>query len=932
MKQAIPASSGRQGFGAIHKSQGQGRDAELLELLFESIPVMLTIYEPGTNVLRVNRHFEQLTGWTLDDESGASLMEACYPDPVYRQEAAAFMAACSDEWRDIRLRTKDGLDLETSWANVRLSDDTQVGIGINISERKQAEEALARYRLLYQNARDIVLFIRRTDGQILEANEAALEAYGYDRPTILNLTISDLRPPEKRSELEDRMTRADEVGIRFESQHKRSDGTVFDVEISSRGADVGGQRVLLSIIRDISDRKVTELALARRAEGLRLLSETAAILLAADDPAQLADAIFDKVKDYLGADIFFNYMLEQDAHGLPILRLESAAGIDELAWAAYARMEIGEPVSGVCALKKETIYASHLIPDQQSPFAVVHEMGVRTYVCCPLMAGDRLIGTLSFGSRTKDAFEDDERELIATLCHYVAIAKERLRSERELQQRGELLSAAITATGMGVWRATRSKREGVMRMEISPEIWTMHGLPVDTVWRPDILTEFVLPEDRELVRQTISRAISDRVSVEIEYRIWRDGSIRWLMMNGRPLDDPEFEILTGVLMDITERKEVEERSLEADRRKDEFLATLAHELRNPLAPIQYAVDLMKSEGPPQGSWEVLDRQVRLMARLLDDLMDVSRITQNRLELRREPLLLGELVESAIESCRPVIEENSHAVQVLLPMESVWVSGDRARLTQVLQNLLNNAAKYTNKGGHIWVKVSVVEGQAKVSIRDDGIGIRPEYRARLFEMFSQEETAIERSQGGLGIGLSLVRALMQLHGGTVEALSDGPGKGSEFVASLPVAQAVVAHGPVAQVVQREEPLRRVLVVDDRQDAANVLATMLIMVGHVVEKANDGHEAMEKAERFRPEVVFLDIGLPLASGYEVARFIRSQPWGTDVLLIALTGWGQERDRKLSSEAGFDHHMVKPVSFEQLRALMRSPIPVDDPISAK
>ena len=367
---------------------------------------------------------------------------------------------------------------------------------------------------------------------------------------------------------------------------------------------------------------------------------------------------------------------------------------------------------------------------------------------------------------------------------------------------------------------------------------------------------------------------------------------------------------------------------ETDQRKDEFLAILAHELRNPLAPIRNAVDIIRDQQSPvpemQWARDVIDRQVDQMTRLIDDLLDISRITRGTIELRKESVQLATVVANAIEASRPLVEARRHGISITLPPEPCFLEADPARLAQVLSNLLNNAAKYMEEGGHIWLTGERERGQIVVRVKDTGVGIAPEMLPRIFDLFTQADHTLERSQGGLGIGLTLVRRLVAMHGGTVQASSAGPGKGSEFVVCLPVGQAA---GAPASPVPRDHAARtvtaqalRILVVDDNKDAANGLAKLLRLSGHEVHTAYDGLEGLGAAAMFQPNVAILDIGLPHLNGFEVAHRIRVDR-GNKVTLIAVTGWGQDSDRRKSKEAGFDHHVTKPLEFAALKKLLAS-----------
>jgi signal transduction histidine kinase/ActR/RegA family two-component response regulator len=372
---------------------------------------------------------------------------------------------------------------------------------------------------------------------------------------------------------------------------------------------------------------------------------------------------------------------------------------------------------------------------------------------------------------------------------------------------------------------------------------------------------------------------------------------------------------------------------DADRRKNKFLATLAHELRNPLAPVRNAVALLKSRSQKDPIVErvsdIIDRQVSLMARLMDDLLDIGRITNDRMELRRERIDLEAIVRDAIEMCQPLIQRSGHEVSVMGPPASILVQADPARLGQVFGNLVNNASRYMAHRGQIWITIERTGREAVVTIADTGIGIPPEQLSRIFEMFSQVDRT-DRPHGGLGIGLHLVKRLVEMHGGQVSVHSDGPGMGSRFSVRLPAlpetATVEEVSKPVPAAAPEPRPARRVLVVDDNTDNAELLRILLEDQGHETFMANDGVEGLAAAERLRPDVVLMDLGLPRIDGFEACRRIREQPWGKRILVIAITGWGQDIDRRKSQEAGFDHHLVKPVDAGAISALMNVSIVVE------
>jgi PAS domain S-box-containing protein len=364
---------------------------------------------------------------------------------------------------------------------------------------------------------------------------------------------------------------------------------------------------------------------------------------------------------------------------------------------------------------------------------------------------------------------------------------------------------------------------------------------------------------------------------------------------------------------------------EGDRRKDEFLAMLAHELRNPLAPIRNVVQLLRASDLPasQLDWATatIDRQLDQMTRLVDDLLDVSRITRGKIELRKELVDLSEIMERAVEASRPLVERWGHQLTVTLPPQPVRLEADAARLAQVFSNLLNNSAKYTDQGGQISLSAAMEGDEVVISVRDNGMGIPTEMLPRIFDLFTQVDRALDRSEGGLGIGLTLVKRLIEMQGGTVQAKSEGPGKGSEFELRLPASQPAERSQTEPQPPKEtpNQPGCRILVVDDNRDAAESLSMLLRRLGHEVHTAHDGLEGVEAAAEFRPDVVLMDIGLPKLNGYEAASRVREGPGGAELLLIALTGWGQEGDRRRSQAAGFDYHMTKPVEFKALQKLL-------------
>ncbi|MET0659898.1 MAG: ATP-binding protein [Steroidobacteraceae bacterium] len=512
-----------------------------------------------------------------------------------------------------------------------------------------------------------------------------------------------------------------------------------------------------------------------------------------------------------------------------------------------------------------------------------------------------------------------------------------------------LLTSALT-------RAAQRAQEAELRLRIIQDdaavgLWEM-DLPAGTVlasrsmWRlmglpplehPVPISEWrrhALPEEVAASIATAKQQVGTGASFyEQEFRAQMpSGELRHFLarVNVEYGEDLRAQRLRAAVVDVSRRKQLEaeqQRHIqdlrEIDRRRTEFLATLAHELRNPLAPIRHATLLAQSPRATheqvQWSLSVIDRQTHYMARLLDDLLETSRVSRGALELRTQPIELTTVMNMAVETALPLIETKGHALDNHLPSTPIWLNGDPVRLAQIFSNLLTNAAKYTPAQGHISIKAELVEEHVCVRVCDTGIGIAPDVLPRLFEMFAQADQALEHAQGGLGIGLALVKGLVQLHGGKVEAHSAGLNHGSEFVVHLPRIAAPSQYLAPAAPLQVPVVPRRILIADDNRDAADSLAALLELDGHEIHVAYDGAEALELCLRQPPHIGLLDIGMPKLDGYELARRVRAQSWGNDIKLIAITGWGERADRTRALEAGFTAHLTKPVSAASLAAVL-------------
>lgn len=515
------------------------------------------------------------------------------------------------------------------------------------------------------------------------------------------------------------------------------------------------------------------------------------------------------------------------------------------------------------------------------------------------------------------------------------ICEELLGSQRRSEQHQEYLRTTLGSIGDAVITTDGEGRVTMMNA-VAEELagWKL----AEAAGRPlDVIFNIVNEQSRQPVENPTTRALREGIIVGLANHtvlIAKDGTERPIDDSAAPIRGKDGAIFGCVLVfrDITDKKKMEDDLRQvaaelstANRKKDEFLATLAHELRNPLAPLRNALQLMQvaddDKEVVKQARVMMERQLSQMARLVDELMDISRISRGRIEIKKQRVELAAVVNDAVETSRPLIESMGHELIVTLPQQPIVLDADPTRLAQVFLNLLNNAAKYSERGGHIRLTVETQGNEISASVRDNGIGIPAEHLTRIFEMFTQVDRSLEKSQGGLGIGLNIAKRLVEKHGGRIEARSEGPGRGSEFIVHLPI----LAGESVPQPVRHLEGAAtlktslRILIVDDNKDGAESLAMMLNIMGNETRIAHDGLEGIDAAEQFRPDVVLLDIGLPKLNGFEACRRIRKQPWSKDVAFIAVTGWGQEEDRRRSQEAGFAHHMVKPVHPQALMKLL-------------
>ena len=661
---------------------------------------------------------------------------------------------------------------------------------------EDGERARALLAAIVESSDDAIVS-KSLDGTILSWNRGAERIFGYSADEAIGRHITLIIPPERHSEetaILARIARGQRIE-HFETVRRTKQGRLITVSLTvSPVRDRTGHIVGASkVARDVTARRFADDMLRKQSQTLRLLWESAAVLLAAEEPATMMQALFTRIAPHLALDV---YMYFAPTGTGDALELRSYAGLSEEQASRLARSDFSQSACGVAATRRERIVATRIQASREPILDQARRFGLRACVWSPLVAEGRLLGVLGFGTRRRDALEQGELEFLQTISHYVTVVCERARLLRELR--------------------------------------------------------------------------------------------------------------------------------DTDRRKDEFLATLAHELRNPLAPIRNALQIiaLSDEGAAlEHARSMMERQLGQMVRLIDDLLDVSRITVGKLELRKERIALATVLASAVETARPLIDASGHALHVAGTADPVYLDADPVRLAQVFSNLLNNAAKYMDRGGRIDVTTSRRGEQICVTVSDTGRGIPAEALSQVFDMFSQVDRSLERSHGGLGIGLTLVKRLVEMHGGRVEVRSEGAGKGTQVSVHLRAVSASPSPD-AARPGQRPRAASRsfrILVADDNQDAAESLAMMLRMMGNHVRTVHDGEQAVAEAAAFRPDVILLDIGMPRMNGYDAAREIRGQGWGARMVLVALTGWGQDEDKRRASQAGFDRHFTKPVSPADLERLL-------------
>jgi PAS domain S-box-containing protein len=814
------------------------------------------------------------------------------------------------------------------------------GINLDISRLMEAEQEVVRigaeserqrrlYETVLTNTPDFV-YVFSLDHKVLYANESLIKMWGRGYDGAIGKTFLEIGYEPWHAEMHEReidLVRSTKQPIRgvvpFDGTLGRRQYDYIFVPVF--GAD-GEVEAVAGTTRDITDRLETEerqAFLVRLSDALRPLS----------DPVEVQAEASRLLGEHLGASRVVYFEIRSDDY---VIERDHVVGVRSLVGrypiTSFGQAELDALVSGRTVIEADATAEPNRAPAQRAAFA---DIQVRGHVDVPLVKDGRFVAGMTVQISEPRNWTTHEVALIEETAERTWAAVERARFEAALRASEESRSLALDAAELGTFNIDLSTNI-LTSDERFRTIFAGANVPMSY----EEAFAAIHPDDQSRIRDAVAAAtrVDDPAPYAEEYRVIHpSGSVRWVFAKGRANfagDGPLRRLVSfdGTIADITARKEAEadrerllKRLRDQDLRKDEFLATLAHELRNPLAAARAAVQMMYMSDPPnadvQWARDVIDRQTVALTRLIDDLMDVSRINQGKIELKWEHVDLAKIVQDAIETSRPLIEEMGHKLTVTLPPIPVILNADLTRLTQVFQNLLNNAAKYTERAGRIDLRAELQGSDVVVSVKDTGIGIPADKLPTIFEMFSQVESALSRSQGGLGIGLNLVKRLIEMHGGSIEARSEGQSKGSEFLVRLPIVVTKTHAHTTSDDHHKAVPTSdlRILVVEDDRDVADGLAMLLKAMGNSVHTAHDGEEAVAAAKKLRPHVVLCDIGLPKLNGYEACRRMKKDAWDKKMILIALTGWGQEEDRRQSEEAGFDHHIVKPVDPQALMVLL-------------
>jgi PAS domain S-box-containing protein len=921
-------------------------ERERLRITLASIGDGVISTDAQGRVVFLNGVAERLTGWTQAEAERMPLSDVFHiVDEITRQPLENPALRALREQRVVELANhtmllaKGGAEIpvDDSAAPMRGEDGSALGAVLvfrDVTARKRAHEAQARLAAIVESSEDAILS-KTLDGVIQSWNAGAQRVFGYTAAEAIGRNITMLIPPERLSEetlIVSRLTRGERVE-HFETVRIAKGGRRLHISLSVSPVEDDEGRIIgaSKIARDITARREAEERL-RASEALhRFLHELATTTQPLTDAGEVMAATARALAEHLGVDRCAYAEVEDES--MFVITGDYTRDVPSIVgrWPVAA---FG-PECARCMLLNEpyVIDDVDLDPRAGADLDAYRRTNIQAVICVPLHKAGKFAAAMAVHQTKPRRWSPAEVELVRTVVIRCWESLERTRAARALQDAAQRLALAVEAASLGDW--SWEAESDLMRC--SPRAAQIFGIGPELEMTWTAMQGLLHPDDREPARNAVTRAITAHEQYDVEYRVLRPPREEvWVSAKGRAQYSVNGVVsgMFGVVQDITERKRLErdlrqrvEELAEADRKKDEFIALLAHELRNPLAPIRAGLHVLKlgvADDGLQKARAMMDRQLSHMVRLIDDLLDVSRVNSSRLYLQKKPVLLAEVVSHALEAVRPVIQSAGHQLDVSVPDEPIVFDADLTRLAQALGNLLTNSAKYTPKGGQIWLEAEQRGGEAVVSVRDNGIGIPAEALPRVFEMFSQVDRSVERMSGGLGIGLALVKGLIETHGGSVSAESAGPGLGSKFTIRLPVLRSDGAQlVPVVDgtsLAPSPAPRRTVVVADDSVDGAEAMAELLEALGSEAHVAHDGVSVVQLVERIRPQLVLMDVGMPGQSGLDATRQIRREAWGQDVTIIALTGWGQESDRERSRAAGCDGHLVKPIDVQSLKDLLQ------------
>jgi PAS domain S-box-containing protein len=879
-------------------------EREMLRITLASIGDAVITTDIEGRVTFLNSVAQTLTGWTEQDSKSQPLESVfriinehtrkSVENPALRALREGIIVGLANH---TILIAKDGTEraIDDSAAPIRDGKGDIAGVVLvfrDVTEQRKAQRSARLLASIVESSDDAIIG-KDVNATITSWNQGAERIFGYTTSEAVGCPVAMLAPPDRADEMPsilERIRRGERVG-HFDTVRRAKDGRLVPISLTvSPIRDEYGEIVGASkIARDVSERKRAEEALHEEKERLHAML------------TGIGDAV-----------------IVTDAEGHVTLMNQVAQTLT--GWKEEAA---GRPLAEVFRIVNEQTHQ----PAENPVSKVMHQgrvVGLANHTVLVAKGGTELPIDDSAAP-----IRDGQGHIIGCVLVFRDIT-ERRRAEQKRADDAARIESVVNHVIDGI---ITIDEDGTVEA-FNPAAETLFGYKAEEVIGHNV--KLLMPEpfygehDGYLANyRRTGQAKIIGIGREVKGRRKDGGTF--------PMDLAVSEFwlgkrryFSGIVRDITERKRTEKQtydllieSKEGDRRKDEFLAMLAHELRGPLAPLRNMLEIMKrAEGDGnllQQARSTMERQLGQLVRLVDDLIDVSRITRNKIELRKERVELASIIHQSVEACRHLAESARHDVSVTLPPQPIYLHADPVRLAQVFTNILNNACKYTEAGGNIWLTAERQGSDVLVTVKDTGVGIPTDQLGRVFEMFTQIDRTLERSQGGLGIGLTLVKRLVEMHGGSVEAFSEGPGRGSEFVVRL----SVLIEKPEAVTPEpTSEPTkltaRRILVVDDNTDAASSLAMLLTLTGNETHTVHDGLEAVAAAERFRPDVVLLDIGLPKLNGYDACRRMREQPYGKSMFIVALTGWDQEQDRRKSKDAGFDCHMVKPVKLADLESM--------------